>query len=182
MSAGLGSRTYFSVRSAVDGEQELTKLEILEGKKWRCKICWKLPLIMNGWDRWWVEIEVLCISWTNLQCTIGLRSPSTFSEHLPWFWPYLLSKKIMKTFWYKIWVITISKSAKFLAWEVYWKRSKGLLLTFFLTFKNPIGPLALWCNEMLCYKHRNCHGPTQSKMAAIFKNMKRPTGNFGSNN
>ena len=48
-----------------------------------------------------------------------LRPPSTFSENWPWFWPYLLSKQFMKKFWYQIWVITFSKSAKFRAWEVY---------------------------------------------------------------
>ena len=74
-----------------------------------------------------------------------LRPPSTFSEHWPWFWQYLLYEKFTKKIWYKIWVITILKSAKFLASEGYWKRNKSLLLTFFLTFKNPIGPLALWC-------------------------------------
>ena len=67
-----------------------------------------------------------------------LGPPSTFSEHWPWFWQYLLSGKFTKKIWYKIWVITISKSAKFLAWEVYWKRNKSLLLTFFLTFKTPL--------------------------------------------
>ena len=45
-------------------------------------------------------------------------------------------KKLQKN-WYKIWVITISKSAKFLAWGVYWKRNKGLLLTFFLAYWSP---------------------------------------------
>ena len=36
-----------------------------------------------------------------------LRPPSTFSEHWPWFWQYLLSEKFTKEVWYKIWVITI---------------------------------------------------------------------------
>ena len=67
-----------------------------------------------------------------------LRPPSTFSEHWPWFWQYLLSGKFTKKIWYKIWVITISKSAKFLAWEVYWKRNKSLLLSFFFKFFNTL--------------------------------------------
>ena len=52
-------------------------------------------------------------------------------------------KNFTKHFWYKIWVIIISKNATFVAWEVYWKRNGSLLLTFFLPFKNPIDPLAL---------------------------------------
>ena len=69
-----------------------------------------------------------------------LRPPSTFSEHWPWFWQYLLSEKFTKKIWYKILIITISKSAKFFAWEAYWKRNKSLLLTFFFNPQKPYRP------------------------------------------
>ena len=67
-----------------------------------------------------------------------LRPPSTFSEHWPKFWEYLLSEKFMKFFWYKIWVATIPKNAKFLVWWVYWRRNKGLVLPTFCTLENPL--------------------------------------------
>ena len=59
-------------------------------------------------------------------------------------------------FWYKIRVITISKNAKFLVWEVCWKRNKCLLLPAFWTFQSPIGHLNLsivhcW---LLCHRHQ----------------------------
>ena len=38
------------------------------------------------------------------------ENPFKFSEHWPWFWPYLFSEKVMKLFWYKIWVIFWSKN------------------------------------------------------------------------
>ena len=76
-----------------------------------------------------------------------LRPPSTFSEHWPKFWEYLLSEKFMKFFWYKIWVATIPKNAKFLVWWVYWRRNKGLVLPTFCTLENPLTLLtncAMW--------------------------------------
>ena len=62
--------------------------------------------------------------WAQVSCLYGesLMPPSTFAEHGTCFWTYLLSErkeKLKKNFWYKIWVITISKSAKFIGWEVY---------------------------------------------------------------
>ena len=74
-----------------------------------------------------------------------LRPPSTFSEHWPWFWPYLFSEKVMKLFWYKIWVIIFTKSAKVSDLGIPWVRNNRLLLDFFWTFKNPIGHLNLKC-------------------------------------
>ena len=41
----------------------------------------------------------------------------------------------MKFCWCKIWVITMSKRAKFLVSWVYWMRNKGLLLPTFCTFE-----------------------------------------------
>ena len=59
-----------------------------------------------------------------------LRPPSTFSEHWPWFWPYLLSEKVMKFFWYKIWAIVFTKCAKLSGLGVPWVRNNRLLLDF----------------------------------------------------
>ena len=44
----------------------------------------------------------------------------------------------MKLFWCKIWVITRSKSAKYLVWWVYWMKNKCLLLATFCTFQTPL--------------------------------------------
>ena len=60
-----------------------------------------------------------------------LRPRSTFSEHWPWFWPYLLSEKVMKFFWYKIWVKIFTKSAKLSDLGIPWVRNNRLLLDFF---------------------------------------------------
>ena len=75
-----------------------------------------------------------------------LRPPSTFSEHWPWFWPYLFSEKVMKLFWYKIWVIFWSKNHFLQLWGVFWLRNKHLLLSTFCSFQNPMEHLNLWCN------------------------------------
>ena len=62
-----------------------------------------------------------------------LRPRSTFSEQL--FWPYLLSEKGMIFFWYKIWVIIFTKSAKFSDLGSPWVRNNRVLLDFFLRLK-----------------------------------------------
>ena len=43
----------------------------------------------------------------------------------------------MKFCWCKIWVITMSKSAKYLVWWVYWMKNKCLLLSTFCSFQTP---------------------------------------------
>ena len=53
------------------------------------------------------------------------------------------TKNVMKLFWCKIWVLPVSKSAKFLVWWVYWMRNKCLLLSTFCIFQNPTDPLNL---------------------------------------
>ena len=58
-----------------------------------------------------------------------------FSEHRSRFWPYLLSEKVMNFFWYKIWVIIFTKSAKLSDLGVPWVRNNRLLLDFFGRFK-----------------------------------------------
>ena len=76
-----------------------------------------------------------------------LRPRSTFSEHWPWFWPYLFSEKVMKLFWYKIWVIFWSKNHFLQFRGVFWLRNKHLLLSTFCSFQNPREHLNLQCNE-----------------------------------
>ena len=70
-----------------------------------------------------------------------LRPPSTFSEHWLWFWPYLFSEKVMKLFWYKIWVIIFTKSAKFSDLGIPWVRNNRLLLHFFWRLKTLLDTL-----------------------------------------
>ena len=81
----------------------------------------------------------------------GLRPRSTFSEHWPWFWPYLFSEKVMKLFWYKIWVIFWSKNHFLQFRGVFWLRNKHLLLSTFCSFQNPMGHLNLKCNAYLIF-------------------------------
>ena len=47
-------------------------------------------------------------------------------------------KNVVNIFWCKIWVITISKSAKFLVWWVLLNGKKCLLLSTFSTFQTPL--------------------------------------------
>ena len=54
--------------------------------------------------------------------------------------------------WCKIWVIIISKSAKFLVWRVYWMKNKCLLLSTFCSFQTP---LTLLTYSALTAKHQN---------------------------
>ena len=61
-------------------------------------------------------------------------------------------KNVMKFCWCKIWVITMSKSAKYLVWWVYWMKNKCLLLSTFCTFQTPLTLLtysALSLNPLL---------------------------------
>ena len=75
-----------------------------------------------------------------------LRRPSTFSEHWPWFWQYLLSKKnheqkLVQNLGHNNPDKCIENFCVFFS-----MRNKCILMTTFLNFKNPIGPLALYCN------------------------------------
>ena len=56
---------------------------------------------------------------------------------------FLKKKRNMIFFGHKIWVITVSQSAKFLILRVKWMRNKCLLWPTFCTFQNPIGRLNL---------------------------------------
>ena len=85
----------------------------------------------------------------------------------------------MKNFWYKIWVVTIRKNAKFLVWWGYWVRNKCLLLSTFCTFQTPLtvltnsamdqwtnGPLDQWTNEPSVQSHTCCLAAGRATHAA----------------
>ena len=83
-----------------------------------------------------------------------LRPPSTFSEHWPWFWQYLLSKKSHE----KKLVQNLGHNhpdncKSFCLGGFFLMRNKCLLMTPFLTFKNRIGPLALCCIGYDCFSN-----------------------------
>ena len=80
----------------------------------------------------------------------SLRPPSTFSERWPKFWQHLLSEKVMKKIWCKIWVVFIPRNTKFLVWWDYWMRNKCRLSSTFCTFQTPLTLLtnsAIHCRQ-----------------------------------
>ena len=69
-----------------------------------------------------------------------LRPPSTFSEHWPCFWQYLLSWKVTQKCWCKIWVIIIPKNAKFLVWYFFVNDKKASTYDHFFNLWKPYWP------------------------------------------
>ena len=71
-----------------------------------------------------------------------LRPRSTFSEHWPWFWPYLLSENVMRFFCTKFGSYSCLKIISF-GIGFFLLRNKHLLLSTFCSFQNPRGHLNL---------------------------------------
>ena len=74
-------------------------------------------------------IQKISLHWAPLQAFLNINHN---------FGQTCFLKNVVKICWCKIWVISISKSAKLHVWWVYWMKNKCLHLSTFCTFQTPL--------------------------------------------